>query len=252
MQIHRPRPVYVIQPPLGPSDPRSLGERTDVFWYVRLRLENKSGKTRPLNLTLKAASRQINLDQNIADQLGDPDVDPEKKVYLRRILGERNYLPIENPDAFRAAAAQEVERYGAKYGPVSYFDLPERIDPMPEDIAGMHSVLRDKPVGAYDVIVLLSDDMDPRVTEFELRVGGSRNQVEWLGSGDRPSGAFPERKLHRIYEEHVTIYRRFGSDEILEDPFRLTSGGWERLPAPEGRGLRGEDLTTEVKIGADG
>ena len=98
------------------------------------------------------------------------------------------------------------------------------------------------------MIVLLSDALDPGTTEFEVRVGGTRNQIEWLNpESKKPEGDFHTREMFRIAEELASRFRRKGSDAVLDDPFELSSQRWVRLN--DGEGLKAIDLVEPVKVG---
>ncbi|MBK9384453.1 MAG: hypothetical protein IPN34_06490 [Planctomycetes bacterium] len=249
VEVHRPRSVLVTEPPASATDLRSVQERTRAFWYVRLRVANRGDKARPLALTTRVFTRKsYDIDDRLLRELEDPNLHPTRRRIYEQQIQQRLLLPIRNADAFRAAAAQEVERYGAIYGPVDFFALPKTISPLVETEGALREMLRSGPTGAFDVIVLLSDALDPGVTEFEIRVGGTRNQIEWLNPESRkPEGDFHTRELFRIAEEIASRFRRKGSDAILDDPFELSSQRWVRLN--DGKGLKAIDLVEPVKVG---
>lgn len=249
LQVERPRPVMVTEPPSSSRDLRSVRERSRAFWYVRARVSNNTGATRPLALTARILTRNAyDVDDLILRELEDPNLHPTRRRIYEQQIQQRELLPIRNPDAFRAAAAQEVERHGAIYGPVDFFSLPSTIEPLEEGMDAMREMLRSGPKGAFDVIILFSGNLDPGITEFEVRLGGTRNRIDWLDPETKlPTGDFHERELFRVVEEHASRFRRMGSDAILEDPFQLSSTRWVRLY--DGSGLKSIDLVEPVKVG---
>lgn len=249
LDVHRPRSVLVTEPPASAADLRSVAERTKAFWYVRARVANRGDKARPLALTARLFTRKsYDVDDRMLRELEDPNLHPTRRRIYEQQIQQRELLPIRNADAFRAAAAQEVERYGAIYGPVDFFALPKTIAPLVETEEALREMLRTGPTGAFDVIILFSSALDPGVTEFEVRLGGTRNQLEWLNpESRRPEGDFHTRELFRIAEEHASRFRRKGNDAILDDPFQLSSQRWVRLN--DGEGLKAIDLVEPVKTG---
>lgn len=227
VEVKRPRPVYVTRSPLGPNDLRSLDERTQVFWYVRFRVSNHTGKPRPFNLACQVRTRRVSNDR-LLEQLEDENTSERKKEFLRNVVGERIHYPIVNDDAYRAAAAQEVGRFGAIFGPISFFALPPVADVADDSLQGALTTLRTAPTGTFDVIAVFTDALDPDTVEFDVRIGGVRNDAEWLRPGTtEPAGDFADRKLYQVFRDQCVRFRRFGNDEILRDRFQFFDVSWK-------------------------